>query len=208
MGMKSSIEVSERLETLKELQAKQRNIKSEKRILRLILLKTNKFKTHRLIATYLGICRQTLVLWMARYRKLGIEGILLSSTRAKKSKIITPEIHQGLSEKLKDAKLSLRGSWDAQQWVLSHYGVEVKYHWLSAYMIKYFKTKLKSPRKSHYKKDAEAVKAFLKTLPTTLNDIKSNLNTGKFEDVNLYVQDESSFGLMTHLGKYLNGKRS
>ena len=91
MGMKSTIEVSERLETLKELQAKQRNIKSEKRILCLILLKTNKFKTQALLAAYLGICRQTLVLWIAGYRKLGIEGILLSSTRAKKSKIITPE---------------------------------------------------------------------------------------------------------------------
>ncbi len=115
MGMKSTIKILECLETLKELQAKQRNIKSEKRILCLILLKTNKFKTHRLIATYLGICRQTLVLWMARYRKLGIEGILLSSTRAKKSKIITFETHQGLSEKLKDAKHPLRGYWDAQQ---------------------------------------------------------------------------------------------
>ncbi len=125
-------------------------------------MKTNKFKTHRLIAAYLGICRQTLVLWITRYRKLGIEGILLNATRAKKSKIITPETHQGLSEKLKDAKHSLRGYWDAQQWVLSHYGVEVKYHWLSAYMIKHFKTKLKSPRKSHYKKDDQAVKSFLK----------------------------------------------
>ncbi len=162
MGMKSTIKVSESLETLKKLQAKQRNIKSEKRILCLILLKTNKFKTQQSIADYLGICRQTLVLWIARYRKLGIEGILLSATRAKKSKIITPEIHEGLSEKLKDAKHSLRGYWDAQQWVLSHYGVEVKYHWLRAYMIKHFKTKLKSPRKSHYKKDEQAVKAFLK----------------------------------------------
>ena len=93
MGMKSTIKVSESLETLKKLQAKQRNIKSEKRILCLILLNTNKFKTHQLIANHLGICRQTLALWIARYRKLGIAGILLSSTRAKKSKIITPEIH-------------------------------------------------------------------------------------------------------------------
>ncbi len=119
MGMISTIEVSERLETLKELQAKQCNIKSEKRILCLILLKTNKFKTQQLIADHLGICRQTLVLWLSRYHKLGIAGILLSSTRAKKSKLITPEIHQGLSEKLKDAKHSLRGYRDAQQWVLS-----------------------------------------------------------------------------------------
>ena len=126
MGMISTIEVSKRLETLEELQAEQRNIKSEKRILCLILLKTNKFKTQQLIADHLGICRQTLALWMARYRKLGIEGILLSATRAKKSKLITPEIHEGLSEKLKDAKLSLRGYWDEQQSVLSHYGVDSK----------------------------------------------------------------------------------
>ncbi len=66
MDMTSTIEVSERLETLKELQAKQRNIKSEKRILCLILLKTNKFKTQALLADYLGICRQTLVLWTAK----------------------------------------------------------------------------------------------------------------------------------------------
>ena len=38
--MTSTIEVSERLETLKELQANQCNIKSEKRILCLLLLKT------------------------------------------------------------------------------------------------------------------------------------------------------------------------
>ncbi len=81
----------------------------------------------------------------------------------KSLKLLPLEIHQGLSEKLKDAKHSLRGYWDAQQWVLSHYGVEVKYHWLRAYMIKHFKTKLKSPRQSHYKKDDQAVKAFLKT---------------------------------------------
>ncbi len=88
MGMKSTIKVSESLETLKKLQANQSNIKSEKRILCLMLLKTNKFKTQQLIADYLGICRQTFVLWIARYRQLGIAGILLSATRAKKSKIL------------------------------------------------------------------------------------------------------------------------
>ena len=71
--MTSTIEVSESLETLKELQAKQRSIKSEKRILCLIFLKTNKFKTHQLIVAYLGICRQTLVLWIARLGIVNLE---------------------------------------------------------------------------------------------------------------------------------------
>ncbi len=60
MDMTSTIKISESLETLKELQANQRNIKSEKRILCLILLNPNKFKTQQLIADYLGICRASL----------------------------------------------------------------------------------------------------------------------------------------------------
>lgn len=163
MGMKSNIIVSESLEELKKLQVLQRNIKSEKRVLFLILLKTNKFKTQQETADYLGICRQTLVLWVSMYRKLGIEGVLLRPTRDKKSKIITQEIHDGLASRVHSSEQPFLGYWDAQQWVLEHYNVDVKYHWLRQYLIKHFKTKLKSPRKSHYKKDDQAIEAFLKT---------------------------------------------
>ena len=31
----------------------------------------------------------------------------------------------------------------------------------------------------------------------------SSLNKDKYEDVNLYFQDEARFGMMNHLGKYL-----
>ena len=55
------------------------------------------------------------------------------------------------------------GYWEAQQWVVEQYGVEVKYQRIREYLIHHFKTKLKVPRKSHYKKDNEAEKAFLKT---------------------------------------------
>lgn len=55
------------------------------------------------------------------------------------------------------------GYWDAQHWVNHTYGIEVKYHLLRHYLIQHFKTKLKSPRKSHYKKDVAAQEAFLKT---------------------------------------------
>lgn len=81
----------------------------------------------------------------------------------KKSKIITPEIHKGLEERLNSSEKGFLGYWEAQQWVSNQHGVQVKYHWLRQYLIKHFKTKLKSPRKSHYKKDYQAVDAFLKT---------------------------------------------
>ena len=39
----------------------------------------------------------------------------------------------------------------------------ISYTTLRNYMITNFKTKLKSPRKSHYKKDEQAIEAFKKT---------------------------------------------
>ncbi|MCL5126869.1 hypothetical protein [Algibacter sp. L4_22] len=88
---------------------------------------------------------------------------LLTDKPKKKSKIITKEIHDGLSKRLNSNAHGFLGYWDAQQWVLSQYNVDVKYHLLRQYLIKHFKTKLKSPRKSHYKKDDQAVNTFLKT---------------------------------------------
>jgi len=46
----------------------------------------------------------------------------------------------------------------------------------------------------------------LKKLPNTLNDLRISLNKNRFESVNLYFQDESRFGLMTHIGRCLTAK--
>ena len=167
MGKNSSLVIKESLSELKILQSQQWSIKSEKRVLCLILLKTKKFATQKEVADYLGVCRQSLVGWLTKYRRDGISGILISPNRNKPSKIISSEIHQGLSIKLQDSKNPLLGYLDAKHWVKETYGVTVQYHWLRLYMIKHFKTKLKSPRKSHYKKDEKAAEAFLKTTQHT-----------------------------------------
>jgi len=49
------------------------------------------------------------------------------------------------------------------------------------------------------------LKPFLK-LPNTLNDLGMSLDKNKYSGVNLYFQDESRFGLMTHIGKYLTAR--
>jgi hypothetical protein len=54
------------------------------------------------------------------------------------------------------------GYWEAQQWVEDTFNVLIK-HWLIKYLITHFKTKLKSPGKSHYKKEEQAIEAFFKT---------------------------------------------
>ena len=46
----------------------------------------------------------------------------------------------------------------------------------------------------------------LKKLPNSLNNIRISLNKDKFDSVNLYFQDESRFGLMTHIGRCLTAR--
>jgi transposase len=79
------------------------------------------------------------------------------------SKIITPQIHDALEARVNSSDSPFLGYWEAQQWVEETFNVPIKYHWLRKYLITHFKTKLKSPRKSHYKKDEQAIEAFLKT---------------------------------------------
>lgn len=50
--------------------------------------------------------------------------------------------------------------WDAQQWILDEYGVEVNYQRIREYLTKHFGTKVKQPRKSHINKDPNGKATF------------------------------------------------
>ena len=49
------------------------------------------------------------------------------------------------------------------------------------------------------------MKPFLK-LPETFSELRISLDKNKYSGVNLYFQDESRFGLMTSVGKYLTAR--
>ncbi len=111
----------------------------------------------------MGINLRTQERWIQRYISGGIERLLIDKPKNIRSRIITPEIHQGLSERVNSSDNPFLGYWDAIQWVKTEYNTDIEYHNLRMYLIKHFKTKLKVPRKSHYKKDDKAQGAFLKT---------------------------------------------
>ena len=81
-----------------------------------------------------------------------MQGLITDAPNFKKSKIITNEIHQGLSKRVNSSENPFLGYWDAKDWVLSEYGVKITYHWIREYLIKHFKTKLKSPKNLIIKK--------------------------------------------------------
>lgn len=47
---------------------------------------------------------------------------------------------------------------------------------------------------------------FLKNFPILVNQIRLSLDKDKYSSINLYFQDESRFGLMTHVGRCLTAK--
>ena len=156
-------DIKESVLELQKLRIKQKSLSKQKRVDCLLHLKTSKFKTRQELANHLSVHIRTQERWLVKYRLYGLDYLLADSSKIRKSKIITQEIHEGLEVKVNSSDAPFLGYWDAQQWVNDQYNVQIKYHWLRQYLIKHFKTKLKSPRKSHYKKDQQAVNAFLKT---------------------------------------------
>lgn len=163
MGKHAHLDITETMAELKNLLSKQKTLKGEKRIKCLLAIKSAKFDTRGELADYLGIHIRTQERWLNNYKAGGVAQMLVDKPKNKQSKFITPIMHKGLEQKVNDPHNPFLGYWDAQDWVKTQYGVDVKYHLLRKYLIQHFKTKLKTPRKSHYKKDDEAEKAFLKT---------------------------------------------
>jgi len=163
MAKPQNFTIEESLGELKKLRKSQKNFKLEKRVLWLVYLKENKFKTRKELCEYLDIDPRTQQRWSKQYREKGIEMLLNHLPNKRTSKMITPEIHQAIGERLNSSENGFLGYWEAQEWVNEKFDIHIRYHWLRKYLITHFKTKLKSPRKSHYKKDVEAEKAFLKT---------------------------------------------
>jgi transposase len=155
--------IKEDVLTLKSLRKQQTVFKFEKRLIWLIELQKNRFKTRVDLAKYLDISTRTQERWSVKYQRGGIKELLSDAPKKLKSRIITAQVHKGLSKRVNSSDNPFLGYWDAVDWVKSEYHVSVSYHLLSYHLIKHFKTKLKSPRKSHYKKDDKAVTAFLKT---------------------------------------------
>ena len=163
MGKRANLEILETENELKKLISKQIKQKNKDRIRSLLYIKTEKYGTREELCSILGYHIRSMERWLAKYKEGGMQMMLIPDVLERKSKIVIPEIHDGLSKRLNDPQIGFSSYVEAQQWVEEEFGVKITYHWLREYMVKKFKTKIKQPRKSHIKKDDQAVEAFLKT---------------------------------------------
>lgn len=159
--------VKEELSYLKSLRNREKNHRKKIRVQSLILTKEKKFKRREDLASHLGIGRTSLNRWTKVYKEMGLKAMLEISSGGIRKPSILEQIHDELKNKLQDSNNPLLGYWDAVLWVKDNFKLEVKYNTIRTYLIRNFKTKLKHPRKSHYKKDEQALEAFKKTTTHT-----------------------------------------
>jgi len=163
MGKQSKIIIKETIEELQILLKKEKNIRNVKRLNCLLFIKESKFLTRQELSDYLGHHLRTIERWLNRYQSGGIQGLFYPESRNSAPTAIPIEVQKGLAEQVADCDKGFASYVQAQQWISDTYSVDIEYNTVRQHLIKYHRTKIKSPRKSHIKKDEQAVEAFLKT---------------------------------------------
>ncbi len=163
MGMTSKLEIKESLGNLESALKKSQNFKVRQRIQSLLLLKKDKFKRQVDLAKFIGVGHSTLKSWIKQYKEFGFDSLTQLQSGGNYKGVISDSLHKALEAKMNDSTNPLLGYWHAVQWVKEEHNQTINYQTLRAYLIRHFKTKKKHPRKSHYKKDEQALVVFKKT---------------------------------------------
>ena len=163
MGRLSKITIKEELKDLKLSHKSESNPQLKRKLLCLIYTKEKKYSTQQILANNIGVDHATVKRWLKQYSEETLASYLSVKRGGNRKSVVSKELHNALSNKLHSSSNPLKGYWDVQVWIKKEFDLDLKYHTVRSYLIRHFKTKLKSPRKSHYKKDEQAIEAFFKT---------------------------------------------
>jgi transposase len=164
MSLPKFIQVKEGLAELRALQKKS-NFLIANRIKVLIEFKKNE-KTgisKRAVANNTGLDPNSVQRYRTLYIAGGLDLLMKYEKRAGRPSLLNKEEHKKLETKLKDPKNGLRGYTELQNWVEKEFKKSIKYNTLLKYSVRHFKSKVKVARKSHVKKDDNAVEVFKKS---------------------------------------------
>ncbi len=163
MGRHSKIIIKEELKDLKSSHRIEKNPQLKRKLKCLIYTKEKKYSTQQILANNIGVDHATIKRWLKQYSEEPLDSYLSIKRGGNRKSVVSKKLHNALSEKLNSSSTPLKGYWDVQIWIKKEFDLDLKYQTIRGYLIRHFKTKLKSPRKSHYKKDEQAIEAFFKT---------------------------------------------
>lgn len=163
MARQSKISIKEDLKFLQNTFRQEKNHRIRARIKCLIYMKEKSRPSPLELSKHIGVDYATVKRWLKQYKEEGFDSLIVLKSKGRPRSVINAELHTSLAEKMNDSNNPLLGYWDVVLWVKANHGIDIKYNTLRTYLIRHFHTKLKSPRKSHYKKNEQAIEAFKKT---------------------------------------------
>jgi transposase len=110
----------------------------------------------------LGVGASSIQRWKKSYLEGGIEAVLKHERKGSVSKIFGAEEHKFLEEILSNPENGIQGYTELQKIMSHHFDRPFAYVTLVEYCKRNFETKIKVARKSHAKKDENAVSDFKK----------------------------------------------
>lgn len=117
----------------------------------------------RALAELVGVNHNSIQTWRALYSEGGLTKLTSYIKNEGRPTILSKEERQAIKTKLHDSKNGLRGYVELLDWVEITFKKEMKYNTLLKYTNREFNASVKVARKSHVKKDEEAVTTFKKT---------------------------------------------
>jgi len=153
-------------ESIKELSGLRKGSSEtqNKRLSMLIEIKRQKDKAiaKRDLANRITVDPNSITAWKKCYQQAGITALMADGRIGFKPSMISAEDHKKIEQKLKNPKNGIRGYVELLDWVKTELGMNLKYITLLKYTERHFGSKIKIARKSHVKKDEEAVETFKK----------------------------------------------
>ena len=164
MALAKQIIVKETEQELKQLMRRQ-PVHLKNRVQMLLVLKKSEVSLSKeALAKVLNINHNTAQKWRTKYCEGGNEGLLTDGRIGFKPSIISKELHQEIEKKLNSPKDAFTSYVDLVNWITENYIPDgVNYQTINSYVKRKFGAKIKVARKSHIKKNDEAVDSFKKT---------------------------------------------
>ena len=164
MANSKKIFVNQTEDELRKLKLKQPPHLKKRVDMLLIIKKSDVALSKNQLANLLKINHNTAQTWRNLYSKSGIDGLLAYGKIGLKPSIISSDLHKAIEKRLHSPKDAFTSYVDLVQWITDNYIKDgVNYQTINSYVKRNFKAKLKVARKSHIKKDENAVDDFKKT---------------------------------------------
>ena len=163
MPKKLDINIVESKKELQKILLKQPSLVKRCRVKMLLLIKDGKVEFTTELSQKIKYSTRTIYNWLNDYKTGGITQLLELKAGGNVRKVLTEAMKEGIKEKLEDPENGLVSYVALQDWVEHTYGQTIAYTTLYDYCRKHLGSKLKTPRKSHVKKDEQVVETFLKT---------------------------------------------